>query len=158
MMQRTGTARVFESEEESVTAILGGRIQAGDVVVIRNEGPKGGPGMREMLTPTSAIAGMGLGSDVALITDGRFSGGTRGAAIGHVSPEAYEGGPIGLVREGDRIKVDISGRTLELLVDDEELAERRKTWRPVVREVNSPFLRRYRKHAASAAKGAVFDR
>ena len=158
MMQRTGTARVFESEEDSVTAILGGQIQAGDVVVIRNEGPKGGPGMREMLTPTSAIAGMGLGKDVALITDGRFSGGTRGAAIGHVSPEAYEGGPIGLVREGDRIKVDIPGRTLELLVSEEELAERKKTWKPVEKEVSSPFLRRYRKHASSAAKGAVFDR
>jgi dihydroxy-acid dehydratase len=158
MMQRTGTARVFESEEESVTAILGGRIQAGDVVVIRNEGPKGGPGMREMLTPTSAIAGMGLGKDVALITDGRFSGGTRGAAIGHVSPEAYEGGPIGLVREGDRIKVDIPARTLELLVAEEELAERKKTWKPLEKEVTSSFLRRYRQHASSAAKGAVFDR
>ncbi|WP_462323721.1 dihydroxy-acid dehydratase [Desulfoplanes sp.] len=158
MMQRTGTARVFESEEESVTAILGGTIKAGDVVVIRNEGPKGGPGMREMLTPTSSIAGMGLGKDVALITDGRFSGGTRGAAIGHVSPEAYGGGPIGLVQEGDRIKVDIPGRTLELLVSGEELAERKKTWRPLEKEVTSPFLRRYRKHASSAAKGAVFDR
>jgi dihydroxy-acid dehydratase len=158
MMQRTGTARVFESEEESVTAILGGKIQAGDVVVIRNEGPKGGPGMREMLTPTSAIAGMGLGKDVALITDGRFSGGTRGAAIGHVSPEAYEGGPIGLVREGDRIKVDIPARTLELLVAEEELAERKKTWKPLEKEVTSSFLRRYRQHASSAAKGAVFDR
>ncbi|MGX9365510.1 dihydroxy-acid dehydratase [Desulfoplanes sp. PS50] len=158
MMQRTGTARVFESEEESVTAILGGKIQAGDVVVIRNEGPKGGPGMREMLTPTSAIAGMGLGKDVALITDGRFSGGTRGAAIGHVSPEAYEGGPIGLVREGDRIKVDIPARTLELLVAEKELAERKKTWKPLEKEVTSSFLRRYRQHASSAAKGAVFDR
>jgi dihydroxy-acid dehydratase len=128
------------------------------VVVIRNEGPKGGPGMREMLTPTSAIAGMGLGKDVALITDGRFSGGTRGAAIGHVSPEAYEGGPIGLVREGDRIKVDIPARTLELLVAEEELAERKKTWKPLEKEVTSSFLRRYRQHASSAAKGAVFDR
>ncbi|GAU08845.1 dihydroxy-acid dehydratase [Desulfoplanes formicivorans] len=158
MMQRTGTARVFESEEDAVSAILGGRIQAGDVVVIRNEGPKGGPGMREMLTPTSAIAGMGLGKDVALITDGRFSGGTRGAAIGHVSPEAYEGGPIGLVKDGDQIKVDIPGRSLELLVSPEELAKRQQNWKPLEKEVTSPFLRRYRRHASSAAKGAVFDR
>ena len=158
MMQRTCRARVFESEEDSVTAILGGKIKAGDVVVIRNEGPKGGPGMREMLTPTSAVAGMGLGKDVALITDGRFSGGTRGAAIGHVSPEAYEGGPIGLVREGDEIRVDIPGRILELLVPEEELAERKKTWKPLEKEVKSAFLRRYRRLASSAAQGAVFAR
>ena len=158
MMQRTCRARVFESEEDSVTAILGGKIKAGDVVVIRNEGPKGGPGMREMLTPTSAVAGMGLGKDVALITDGRFSGGTRGAAIGHVSPEAYEGGPIGLVREGDEIRVDIPGRILELLVSEEELAERKKTWKPLEKEVKSAFLRRYRRLASSAAQGAVFAR
>jgi dihydroxy-acid dehydratase len=158
MMQRTGTARVFESEEDAVSAILGGRIQAGDVVVIRNEGPKGGPGMREMLTPTSAIAGMGLGRDVALITDGRVSGGTRGAAIGHVSPEAYEGGPIGLVKDGDTIRVDIPARTLELLVSSEELARRGQSWKPLEKEVTSPFLRRYRQHASSAAKGAVFEK
>ena len=121
MMQRTGTARVFDSEEEGVKAILDGKIKAGDVVVIRYEGPMGGPGMREMLTPTSAIAGMGLGSDVALITDGRFSGGTRGAAIGHVSPEAAQGGPIGLIKDGDQIKIDIPGRTMDLLVDEAEL-------------------------------------
>lgn len=156
MLVRTSTARVFEGEEEAVTAILEGRINPGDALIIRNEGPKGGPGMREMLTPTSAIAGMGLDKDVALITDGRFSGGTRGAAIGHVSPEAVEGGPIGLVREGDRIEIDIPGRKLNLLVDDQELAARRENWKPRQREITSPFLRRYARLAASAAKGAVF--
>lgn len=155
MLQRTCIARVFESEEEGVAAILEGRITPGDALVIRNEGPKGGPGMREMLTPTSAIAGMGLDKDVALITDGRFSGGTRGAAIGHVSPEAAEGGPIALVREGDRIAVDIPGRRLDLLVDEVELAGRKAAWRPAQRAIASPFLRRYAQRAASAAKGAV---
>ena len=124
------SARVFESEEEATEAILEGRIKPGDIVVIRYEGPKGGPGMREMLTPTSAIAGMGLDKEVALLTDGRFSGGTRGAAIGHISPEAAEGGPIALVQEGDRIKIDIPAKTLTLLVDDAELARRRQTWQP----------------------------
>lgn len=155
MMQRTGIARVFEGEEEAVEAILGGKIVAGDVVVIRNEGPKGGPGMREMLTPTSAISGMGLGADVALLTDGRFSGGTRGAAIGHISPEAAEGGIIGLVREGDKIKIDIPNRKLELLVDDAELTRRRAAWKPYVKDIKSPVLRRYARMASSAAKGAV---
>lgn len=157
MMRRTGTARVFEGEEEAVEAILGGKIAAGDVVVIRNEGPRGGPGMREMLTPTSAISGMGLGADVALLTDGRFSGGTRGAAIGHISPEAAEGGAIGLVREGDRIRIDIPGRELELLVDDAELARRRADWKPYVKDIKSPVLRRYARMASSAAKGAVTE-
>jgi dihydroxy-acid dehydratase len=155
MMQRTGTARVFEGEEEAVAAILGGKIVAGDVVVIRNEGPVGGPGMREMLTPTSAISGLGLGGEVALLTDGRFSGGTRGAAIGHISPEAAEGGIIGLVREGDRIRIDIPGRELSLLVDDEELARRRQDWKPYPKEITSSILRRYSRMASSAAKGAV---
>lgn len=155
MMQRTGTARVFEGEEDAVVAILGGKIKPGDVVVIRNEGPMGGPGMREMLTPTSAISGMGLGSEVALLTDGRFSGGTRGAAIGHISPEAAEGGVIGLVREGDQIRIDIPGRSLELLVDTAELDERRKTWKPYPKEITSSILRRYSRMASSAAKGAV---
>ncbi len=155
MMQRTGIARVFESEEEAVAAIMGGKIVAGDVVVIRNEGPVGGPGMREMLTPTSAISGMGLGSEVALLTDGRFSGGTRGAAIGHISPEAAEGGIIGLVKEGDKIQIDIPARKLELLVDDAELAERRKSWKPYPKEIKSSILRRYSRMASSAAKGAV---
>lgn len=155
MMQRTGTARVFEGEEEAVAAILGGRIKAGDVVVIRNEGPVGGPGMREMLTPTSAISGLGLGADVALLTDGRFSGGTRGAAIGHISPEAAEGGVIGLVQEGDQIRIDIPARSLELLVDEAELEKRRQHWQPVVKEIRSSILRRYSRMASSAAKGAV---
>ncbi|HAY23143.1 MAG TPA: dihydroxy-acid dehydratase, partial [Desulfobacterales bacterium] len=128
MLVREGRARVFDSEEEAANAILGGAIHPGDVVIIRYEGPKGGPGMREMLTPTAAIAGMGLDKEVALLTDGRFSGGTRGAAIGHISPEAAEGGPIALVQEGDRIKIDIPGKTLTLLVDDAELARRRETW------------------------------
>jgi dihydroxy-acid dehydratase len=155
MMQRKGTARVFEGEEDAVEAILNGRIKAGDVVVIRNEGPVGGPGMREMLTPTSAISGMGLGGEVALLTDGRFSGGTRGAAIGHISPEAAEGGIIGLVREGDRIMIDIPARKLELLVDEEELGKRRVAWKPYPKEITSSILRRYSRMASSAAKGAV---
>jgi len=155
MMQRTGTARVFESEEEAVTAIMGKKIKAGDVVVIRNEGPVGGPGMREMLTPTSAISGLGLGGEVALLTDGRFSGGTRGAAIGHISPEAAEGGIIGLVQEGDLIKIDIPGRSLELLVDEAELENRRRNWKPYPKEISSSILRRYSRMASSAAKGAV---
>lgn len=155
MMRRTGTARVFEGEEEAVAAILGGKIVAGDVVVIRNEGPVGGPGMREMLTPTSAISGLGLGGEVALLTDGRFSGGTRGAAIGHISPEAAEGGVIGLVREGDRISIDIPARKLELLVEEAELERRRKDWKPYPKEITSSILRRYSRMASSAAKGAV---
>lgn len=155
MMQRTGTARVFEGEEEAVTAIMGGKIKAGDVVVIRNEGPVGGPGMREMLTPTSAISGLGLGGEVALLTDGRFSGGTRGAAIGHISPEAAEGGLIGLVEEGDQIRIDIPGRSLELLVDEAELEKRRRNWKPHAKEIRSSILRRYSRMATSAAKGAV---
>lgn len=155
MMQRTGTARVFEGEEDAVSAILAGGIKAGDVVVIRNEGPVGGPGMREMLTPTSAISGMGLGGEVALLTDGRFSGGTRGAAIGHISPEAAEGGAIALVREGDRIAIDIPARKLELLVDEKELATRRQQWKPFDKDIQSSILRRYSRMASSAAKGAV---
>ncbi|NLW80152.1 MAG: dihydroxy-acid dehydratase [Desulfovibrionales bacterium] len=155
MMQRTGTARVFEGEDVAVAAILGGKIKAGDVVVIRNEGPVGGPGMREMLTPTSVISGLGLGGEVALLTDGRFSGGTRGAAIGHISPEAAEGGVIGLVQEGDQIKIDIPGRTLQLLVDEVELERRRQGWKPYPKEIKSSILRRYSRMASSAAKGAV---
>lgn len=155
MMQHIGTAKVFEGEEEAVEAILQGQIQAGDVVVIRNEGPMGGPGMREMLTPTSAIVGMGLGADVALLTDGRFSGGTRGAAIGHISPEAAEGGLIALVCNGDKIQIDIPGRSLVLLVDEEELLQRRATWKPFPKEITSSVLRRYSRLASSAAKGAV---
>ncbi|MFO7728946.1 MAG: dihydroxy-acid dehydratase [Desulfonatronovibrio sp.] len=155
MMSRTGPARVFESEEEAVTAILGARINQGDIIVIRNEGPKGGPGMREMLTPTSAIAGMGLDKHVALITDGRFSGGTRGAAIGHVSPEAVEGGTIALVREGDSIQIDIFKGALNLEVSSAELDKRRKKLKPVKKEIKSSFLRRYSRNAGSAASGAT---
>jgi dihydroxy-acid dehydratase len=158
MMVNTGTAKVFHSEEESVQAILGGEIKPGDVVVVLYEGPKGGPGMREMLTPTSAISGMGLGGSVALITDGRFSGGTRGAAIGHVSPEAAAGGPVGLIQTGDKIAIDIPARSITLLVDDAELDARRKTFKPVVKEVASPFLRRYARLVTSASRGAVFER
>jgi dihydroxy-acid dehydratase len=157
MMRHTGPARVFDSEETASEAILGGKINKGDVIVIRYEGPKGGPGMREMLSPTATIMGMGLGADVALITDGRFSGGTRGAAIGHVSPEAAEAGPIALAREGDTIEIDIAERKLNLLVSEEELAKRRQGFKPLEKTINSPLLRRYAKLVSSAAKGAVFE-
>jgi dihydroxy-acid dehydratase len=138
-----------------VEAILGGKIQPGDVVVVRYEGPRGGPGMREMLTPTSAIAGMGLDGDVALITDGRFSGGSRGAAIGHVSPEAADGGPIGVLKDGDKIFIDIPNRKLELLISPEELLERLASFTPKVRDLESPLLRRYARSVSSASTGAV---
>jgi len=157
MMQRTATARPFDSEAAACEAILGGAIRPGDAVVIRYEGPKGGPGMREMLTPTSAIMGMGLGESVALITDGRFSGGSRGAAIGHVSPEAASSGAIGLVREGDKILIDIPGRKLDLLVDEAELAARKAAHKPRRKSIKSPFLKRYAKHVSSAAQGAVLE-
>jgi dihydroxy-acid dehydratase len=157
MMRRTGPARVFDSEETASQAILTGKIVKGDVIVIRYEGPKGGPGMREMLSPTATIMGLGLGGDVALITDGRFSGGTRGAAIGHVSPEAAEGGPIALVREGDLIEVDIPARKLNLLVDEAELAARREGFTPLKKHIASRFLRRYARLVSSAAKGAVIE-
>jgi dihydroxy-acid dehydratase len=155
MLQHKGPARVFDSEEEAVAAIFGGRIVKGDVIVIRYEGPKGGPGMREMLSPTAAIAGMGLGKDVALITDGRFSGATRGAAIGHVSPEAMEGGLIGLVEEGDMISVDITNKKLELLVVDEELAKRKKAYIKPEPKITKGYLGRYAKLVTSANTGAV---
>jgi len=155
MYQHTGPARVFDSEEEAVKAILDKRIKSGDVIVIRYEGPKGGPGMREMLTPTSAVAGMGLDREVALITDGRFSGATRGASIGHISPEAAEGGPIALVREGDLIKIDIPGRELNILVDKQELEKRRKEWQPPEPKVNHGYLARYAQLVTSASEGAV---
>ncbi|MFV0348277.1 MAG: dihydroxy-acid dehydratase [Halodesulfovibrio sp.] len=156
MMVRTATARVFESEESAFEAIMGQKINKGDAIIIRYEGPKGGPGMREMLSPTAAIAGIGLGADVALITDGRFSGGTRGAAIGHVSPEAADGGPIAFVQEGDQIEINIPERKLNLLVDEATLAERRKNWKPVQKEITSPLLRRYSRMISSAANGAVY--
>jgi dihydroxy-acid dehydratase len=156
MMERTGSARVFEAEEEAVAAILDGKISKGDIVIIRNEGPKGGPGMREMLTPTSAIAGMGLDKDVALITDGRFSGGTRGAAIGHVSPEAAEGGPIAVVEDGDKIRIDIPNRILDILISEDELESRLKKITKKEKPIRSRFLRRYSKLASSASSGAMF--
>ncbi len=155
MMRHTGPARVFDSEEEAQAAINGGKIQPGDVVVIRYEGPKGGPGMREMLAPTSALVGMGLGDSVALITDGRFSGGTRGAAIGHVSPEAAEGGPIGLVEEGDLIAIDLVEGKVDLLVDEAELARRRARFKPLKKPVNGSWLKRYRALVTNASRGAV---
>jgi dihydroxy-acid dehydratase len=155
MKVQSGRARVFFSEAEAVEAILNSEIRQGDVVVISFEGPKGGPGMREMLAPTSAIAGMGLGSDVALVTDGRFSGGTRGAAIGHVSPEAAEGGLIGLLRDGDTIRIDIPNRRMDAELDQEEIERRRREFVPPQKEVASAFLRRYAQQATSAAQGAV---
>ena len=156
MLKHEGPARVFDSEEEAIAAIKGGKIVAGDVVVIRYEGPKGGPGMREMLNPTSAIAGMGLGASVALITDGRFSGASRGASIGHVCPEAAAGGPIGLVEEGDLISIDINANTIQMQVSDEELARRRENWTPKTKEVYG-YLKRYRNQVTSADKGAVLE-
>ena len=154
MLCHEGPARVFDGEEDAIAAIMGGRIVAGDVVVIRYEGPKGGPGMREMLNPTSAIAGMGLGASVALITDGRFSGASRGASIGHVCPEAAAGGPIGLVKEGDIISIDINANTINVKVSDEELAKRREAWTPKKKEVTG-YLKRYAEQVTSAEKGAV---
>jgi dihydroxy-acid dehydratase len=157
MLKHTGKARVFESEEDAVDAILGGGIVKGDVVVIRYEGPKGGPGMREMLAPTSAIAGAGLDKDVALITDGRFSGATRGASIGHISPEAQAGGPIALVKEGDIIGIDINNNTITLNVSDEILAERKKKWSQPDFKVKEGYLYRYARMVTSASKGAVLE-
>ena len=156
MLVHEGPARVFDCEDDAIVAIKSGKIVAGDVVVIRYEGPKGGPGMREMLNPTSAIAGMGLGSSVALITDGRFSGASRGASIGHVCPEAAAGGPIGLVEEGDMIAIDINANTITLKVSDEELARRRANWTPKKKEVTG-YLKRYAQLVTSADKGAVLQ-
>ena len=157
MLVHEGPARVFECEEDAITAIKGGKINHGDVVVIRYEGPKGGPGMREMLNPTSAIAGMGLGSSVALITDGRFSGASRGASIGHVSPEAAVGGPIALVEEGDIIKIDIPNMKLELDVSDEELAKRKEKWQPREPKVTTGYLARYAAMVTSGHRGAILE-
>ena len=157
MLVHEGPARVFECEEDAITAIKGGKINHGDVVVIRYEGPKGGPGMREMLNPTSAIAGMGLGSSVALITDGRFSGASRGASIGHVSPEAAVGGPIALVEEGDIIKIDIPNMKLELDVSDEELAKRKEKWQPREPKVTTGYLARYAAMVTSGNRGAILE-
>lgn len=154
MLKHSGPARVFDCEEDAIAAIKGGKIVPGDVVVIRYEGPKGGPGMREMLNPTSAIAGMGLDTTVALITDGRFSGASRGASIGHVSPEAAVGGPIGLIEEGDIIDIDINANTISARVSEEEFAKRRENWKPRLNEVTG-YLARYRKLVSGAPKGAV---
>ncbi len=157
MLKHEGPARVFDCEEDAIAAIRGGKIVAGDVVVIRYEGPKGGPGMREMLNPTSAIAGMGLGSSVALITDGRFSGATRGASIGHVSPEAALGGNIALVNEGDIIAIDINAHKIELKVSDEELENRRKNWTPREPKITTGYLAKYASLVTSANRGAVLE-
>lgn len=155
MLCNTGTARVYDSEEAAVESILNGLIKPGDIVVIRYEGPRGGPGMREMLNPTSALVGMGLDKSVALITDGRFSGGTKGAAIGHISPEAAHGGPIALVREGDRILIDIPGKKIDLLISEDEFARRKSEWKVPSHKVNTGYLARYASYVSSADQGAI---
>jgi len=155
MMRHEGPARVFDSEEEATRAIMEGRIGKGDVVVVRYEGPRGGPGMREMLTPTSAIAGMGLDAHVALITDGRFSGGSRGAAIGHVSPEAAQGGAIALAKEGDRIAIDIPGKAIRLMVPDDEIERRRSDWQTPEPKIRHGYMARYAQQVSSASQGAI---
>ena len=157
MMVHTGPARVFDSEDTAIEAIYAGKINKGDVVIIRYEGPKGGPGMREMLNPTSALAGMQLDKDVALITDGRFSGASRGASIGHVSPEAAAGGNIALIEEGDTIEIDIPNSRVHLAVSDEELAARRAKWTPREPNVKSGWLYRYSRMVSSADKGAILE-
>ncbi|HIP42723.1 MAG TPA: dihydroxy-acid dehydratase [Aquifex aeolicus] len=157
MLTFKGKAICFDSEEEAIAGILGGKVKPGHVVVIRYEGPKGGPGMREMLSPTSAIVGMGLGDKVALITDGRFSGGTRGACVGHISPEAAAGGPIGIVRDGDEILIDIPNRKIELLISEGEFESRMKEFKPKQKEIKSSWLRRYAKLVTSASKGAILE-
>ena len=157
MLKHSGPAKVYDCEEDAMAAINGGDIVEGDVVVIRYEGPKGGPGMREMLNPTSAIMGRGLGSTVALITDGRFSGATRGASIGHISPEAAVGGPIALIEEGDMIEIDIPNNTITLMVSDDELAKRRAEWKPRQPKITTGYLARYAKLVSSGAQGAVLN-
>ncbi len=158
MMVNTGPARVFNSEEQALQAIMGGNINPGDVVVIRYEGPRGGPGMREMLAPTAALAGLGLDKQVALITDGRFSGATRGAAIGHISPEAAAGGPLALLQEGDQIRIDIPGRRLEVAWPEQEAARRRECWQAPAAKVDRGYLQRYAAQVTSASRGAVLSR
>jgi dihydroxy-acid dehydratase len=151
-----GPCVIFESQDDACAGILDGKVKAGDVVIIRNEGPRGGPGMQEMLSPTSYIVGMGLGDKCALITDGRFSGGTAGACIGHVSPEAAEGGPIGLLKPGDRIRIDFPNRRMDILVPETELAARRQTWQPATRDLTG-WLARYRKLVTNASQGGVLQ-
>jgi dihydroxy-acid dehydratase len=155
MMKFEGNAKVFNSEEEAMKAIMKGKIKSGNVVVIRYEGPKGGPGMREMLSPTAAIAGMGLSESVALITDGRFSGGTRGPCIGHISPEAMEGGVIAILKDGDKIKIDIAARKIDVLLSDKEIKERMNKWKPLKPKITKGYLSRYAKLVSSAGNGAV---
>ena len=155
MLVHEGPARVFDCEDEAIVAIKDGTIVPGDVVIIRYEGPKGGPGMREMLNPTSAIVGMGLGSTVALITDGRFSGASSGAAIGHVSPEAAVGGPIALIEEGDMIQIDIPKHRIHVDVPDEVLAERKKAWKPRKPRITTGYLARYADHVTSGSQAAI---
>ena len=155
MLKHRGPARVFDSEEEALKTILDGKIRQDEVIVIRYEGPKGGPGMREMLAPTSAIVGVGRDRDVALLTDGRFSGGSRGAAIGHISPEAAEGGPIAAVQDGDQIEIDIPGKKLNVLISDEELKKRLSRWKPPKKELKG-YLKRYARLVQSANTGATF--
>jgi len=155
MMRFEGVAKVFDSEEEAMKAILAGKIRSGDVVVIRYEGPKGGPGMREMLSPTATIAGMGLSESVALITDGRFSGGTRGPCIGHISPEAMEGGPIAIVKDGDRIRIDIPKRSVEVVIPADEIKQRLARWKPPKPKITKGYLSRYARMVSSAGNGAV---
>ena len=157
MMVHEGPARVFDCEEDAIDAIKNGKINAGDVVVIRYEGPKGGPGMREMLNPTSAIMGMGLGSSVALITDGRFSGASRGAAIGHISPEAAVGGPIALVEEGDTIRINIPENKLDFVISEEELEARRAKWQPRTPKITTGYLARYAAMVTSGNRGAILE-
>ena len=157
MLKHSGPAKVYDCEEDAMAAINGGQIVDGDVVVIRYEGPKGGPGMREMLNPTSAIMGRGLGSTVALITDGRFSGATRGAAIGHVSPEAAVGGPIALIKDGDIIEIDINANTINVLLSDEELEKRRSEWTPREPEITTGYLARYASLVTSGNRGAILE-
>ena len=158
MMRFRGPARTFDSEEAGMKAVMDRKVKAGDVLVIRYEGPRGGPGMREMLSPTAAIVGMGMGNSCALITDGRFSGGTQGPCIGHVSPEAMAGGPIGLVRDGDVIEIDIPARKLTLHVSSEVLAERRKSWSPPSPKITTGYLSRYAQNVTSASSGAVYKK
>jgi dihydroxy-acid dehydratase len=153
----TGRARVFEGEERCLQAILDGKVKAGDVVVIRNEGPRGGPGMREMLSPTGAIMGRGLGDQVALITDGRFSGGSHGFVVGHIAPEAAAGGPIALLRNGDRITIDATRRTIEVALTAAEMKRRRRTWRPRAPFARRGVLAKYARTVSSASLGAVTD-
>ena len=157
MMVHTGPARVFDCEDDAIVAIREGKIVKGDVVVIRYEGPKGGPGMREMLAPTSEIAGMGLDKDVALITDGRFSGATRGASIGHVAPEAALGGPIAFIEEGDIIDIDITNHSMNVRVSDEEMSARKAKWQPREPRIKKGYLVRYASLVTSADKGAVLQ-